>query len=138
MKLGKYFSQEELTHTNSGLVNAPGKTELANLRILVEKVLDPLRELYEKPITVNSGYRSPLVNKAIGGSKTSQHCKGQAADITGGDKEQNEIIFNLILENFEFDQLINEKDYSWIHVSYSSNANRNEKLRFDGKNYTKI
>jgi len=138
MKLGKYFTLKELTCTNSGLVNSPNKPELANLKLLVEKILDPLRELYGKPIHINSGYRSSLVNKAVGGAKTSQHVKGQAADITGGDKEQNEILFNLIAENFEFDQLINEKDFSWVHVSYSDTNNRSQKLKFDGKSYTKI
>lgn len=108
----KHFTIQELTHTISKLSNVPGPTELANLNKLVDNVLDPLRELYEKPITINSGFRSLEVNKYIGGAATSQHCKGQAADITGGSKEANKILFNLIKDNFKFDQLINEKDYT--------------------------
>ena len=89
MKLGKYFTLDELTVTNTGLVNSPSKMEINKLKMLVENVLDPLRTLYGKPIKVNSGYRSPLVNKTIGGVATSEHVKGQAADITGGSKEEN-------------------------------------------------
>ena len=77
-----------------------------------------MREWYGKPIIVNSGYRCEALNKAIGGAKSSQHMLGEAADITVGSKEENEKLFDYIKDNLEFDQLINESDFSWVHVSY--------------------
>ena len=108
----RHFTIKELSITKSGITNVPGEVETNNLIQLVDKILDPLRELYGKPIKINSGFRSKEVNEHIGGAATSQHCKGQAADITGGNKEENEKLFNLIKDNFVFDQLINEKDFS--------------------------
>lgn len=112
----KHFTIEELTRTNTGLQNKPTHVEVDRLTLLVEKVLDPLRELYGKEINVNSAYRCLAVNKKVGGSITSQHLTGEAADITCDD---NRLLFELIRDNFTFDQLINEKNYSWIHVSYT-------------------
>ena len=134
----KHFTLKELTVTSSGLDNSPMQPEIHNLEILSEKVLDPLRDLYGSPIHVNSGYRSPVVNKKIGGAATSQHVKGEAADITAGSPVSNEKLFNLISENFKFDQLINEKDFTWVHVSNSSVKNRGQKLKFDGKKYIAV
>lgn len=129
----KYFTIEELTRSDTakehGIDNTPTKEAREKLVALVNNVLDPLREMYGKPITVNSGYRGPVLNSCIGGSKTSQHCKGEAADITGGNKEANKRIFELIREKLPFDQLINEYDYSWVHVSYKSSGNRKEVLK---------
>lgn len=117
----KHFSWDELTRSDIakqyGVSNTPGEEEKRNLIALVMKVLDPLREKYKNPIRVNSAYRTPFVNQKAGGVSSSQHLKGQAADLTGGSKEENKKIFE-ILKTMEFDQLINEKDYSWIHVSY--------------------
>ena len=126
MNLGKYFTLSEMTVTNTGLVNSPSKIEINKLKMLVENILDPLRELYGKPITVNSGYRSPLVNKKVGGVPTSEHVKGQAADITGGSKEENMKLFNLIKDNFNFRQLIDEYDYKWVHVSFDATDNKKQ------------
>ena len=126
MNLGKHFTLSEMTVTNTGIVNSPSKMEINKLKMLVENVLDPLRELYGKPITVNSGYRSPLVNKKVGGVSTSEHVKGQAADITGGSKEENMKLFNLIKDNFNFRQLIDEYDYKWVHVSFDSTDNKKQ------------
>lgn len=118
----KYFTIEELTRSTTatarGINNTPTPEIKANLERLVDKVLDGLREIYGKPITVNSGYRCPELNKAVGGSKTSDHVKGFAADLTGGSKQENEKIFNIIRDNFAWTQLINERDFSWVHVSY--------------------
>ena len=129
----KYFTIEELTRSDTaevkGIDNTPTKEAREKLVALVDNVLDPLREMYGKPITVNSGYRGPVLNSCIGGAKTSQHCKGEAADITGGNKEANKRLFELIREKLPFDQLINEYDYSWVHVSYKSSGNRREVLR---------
>ena len=129
----KYFTIEELTRsataTTRGIDNTPTPEIKANLERLVEKVLDGLREIYGKPITVNSGYRCPELNKAVGGSKTSDHVKGFAADLTGGSKQENEKIFNIIRDNFAWTQLINERDFSWVHVSYNPNRLRKQVLK---------
>lgn len=129
----KYFTLKELTRsttaTAKGIDNTPTPEVEKNLTLLVENVLDPLREIYGKPITVNSGYRCPELNKAVGGSKTSDHVKGFAADITGGSKEENERIFNIIKHNFHFKQLIDEKGFSLVHVSYDPSNLKNQILK---------
>lgn len=129
----KYFTLKELTRsttaTAKGIDNTPTPEVEKNLTLLVGNVLDPLREIYGKPITVNSGYRCPELNKAVGGSKTSDHVKGFAADITGGSKEENERIFNIIKHNFHFKQLIDEKGFSWVHVSYDPSNLKNQILK---------
>mgnify|MGYP003538318601 FL=1 len=94
---------------------------------LIKYVLDPLRSLYKRAIRVSSGFRSEALNEAVNGSKTSQHMKGEAADITAGSKKANRKLFELIRDNLTFDQLIDESDYSWIHVSFTKN-NRNQIL----------
>ncbi|WAX06388.1 hypothetical protein BF10P1_00016 [Bacteroides phage BF10P1] len=128
----KYFTLKELTRSATaeakGIDNTPTPEVEKNLTLLVENVLDPLRKLSGKPITVNSGYRCPELNKAVGGSKTSDHVKGFAADITGGSKEENERLFYLIKYNFNFKQLINEKNFSWVHVSYDPSNLKNQIL----------
>lgn len=129
----KYFSIKELCSSDTararGIDNTPTiKVELA-LTNLVDNVLDPLREWYEKPITVNSGYRSPKLNTAVGGSKTSQHMKGEAADITAGSKEENKKLFDYIKSNLVFDQLIDESNFSWVHVSFKPAGNRRQILK---------
>lgn len=124
----KNFTLKELTRTNKSLPNVPNDVETANLVKLVDNILDPLRELYSKPIHVNSGYRSKLVNAAVGGAKNSDHIYGYAADITTGTKEGNALLFKLIRDNYNFRQLINEYNYSWIHVSYNENDNKKQIL----------
>lgn len=129
----EYFTLKELTRSATaeakGIDNTPTPEVEKNLTLLVENVLDPLRKLSGKPITVNSGYRCPELNKAVGGSKTSDHVKGFAADITGGSKEENERLFYLIKYNFNFKQLIDEKDFSWVHVSYDPSNLKNQILK---------
>lgn len=125
----KHFSLAELTHTSTGLANTPTPAVVANLEYLVANVLDPVREIYGKPITVNCGYRSPEVNRKVGGVANSQHLTGEAADITAGSKRENEILYEVIRLRGKFDQLINEKDFSWIHVSYTKNRNRMQTLK---------
>lgn len=124
----KYFTINELTQTSHG-ANIPNDEQEENLMILVEKVLDPAREIFGAPIRVTSGFRSVQVNNAIGGAKNSQHLTGMAADITCHD---NKALFR-ILEDMEFDQLIyefgNDSQPSWIHVSFSKAINRNQVLR---------
>lgn len=125
MKLSENFTLEELCVTKSGLKNVPNAMQINALKLLVEKVLQPARTLYGKSITVNSGFRSQAVNHAAGGVMSSQHLKGEAADL---DCEDNKKLFELIRDNFTFDQLINEKNYSWVHVSYKKNGNRKQVL----------
>lgn len=128
----KYFTFKELTYSNTALLksidNVPGEQEIKALRALVDNILDPLREWYGKPIRVNSAYRSIALNEAVGGAKSSQHVNGQAADITAGSKAENKRLFDYIKENLPFDQLIDEKNFSWVHVSFSD-RNRRQLLK---------
>lgn len=125
----KYFKLEELLVTDTGLPNVPSWSVVNNLLILTEHVLDPLRIAFKRPIHVNSGFRTPEINKAIGGAKNSQHCNGEAVDITAGDKKINKELFDLILSSgIGFDQCIDEKNYQWIHIAYSSIHNRKQIL----------
>ena len=125
----KYFTIAELTRTNQKANNAITIEQGDNLKHLVEKVLDPAREEFGEPIKVTSGFRSQEVNRLVGGAKSSQHCKGQAADLTCSD---NKKLFRILAE-MEFDQLIyefgDENQPSWVHVSYVLGANRNQILR---------
>ena len=130
----KYFTLKELTRSvtakNKGINNTPGEVEKNNLIALVENVLDPLREAWGQPIIITSGYRCPALNRAVGGSATSQHVTGEAADIrTVSDTvEDNKALYELIkILNLPIDQCINEYGYDWIHVSYSP---RNRKKFF--------
>jgi uncharacterized protein YcbK (DUF882 family) len=120
----KYFTIKELSNSSTAVQkkidNTPNSEVVNNLEKLVEYILDPLREKYGKPIHVNGAYRCPALNKAVGGSKTSQHMLGLAADITAGSATKNKILFNLVQElNLPFDQLIDEKNFKWVHISYS-------------------
>lgn len=128
----KHFDFKELTHSDIAIAkkidNTPTEEVKKNLENLVKYVLDPLRDMYGKPIYVNSGYRSEALNKAVGGSNTSQHRLGMAADIDTHTREGNIELFNLIAKNLSFDQLIDEKDYSWIHVSFDPKRLRNQIL----------
>ncbi len=100
-----------------------------NVAALVDNVLDPLRKAWGKPITVTSGYRCLELNKAVGGSRTSQHLKGEAADISTGNSLDNRRLFDLIITlGLPFDQLIDENNFAWIHVSHS-NKNRRQTLK---------
>lgn len=129
----KYFSIKELcrstTAEKEGISNNPTIGVEMKLIALVDNVLDPLREWYGKPITVNSGYRCPELNERVKGSNNSQHMKGEAADITAGSKEENKKLFEYIKEHLPFDQLIDESNFTWVHVSYSSARNRKQVLK---------
>lgn len=120
------FTIQELTASTTAesekINNEPTPEAVKNLKLLVDRVLDPLRDAYGKPIRVNSGYRSPALNKAVKGSKTSQHVKGQAADITAESEQENKKLFELAQKlNLPFCQLIDEKNFSWVHISYDKN-----------------
>lgn len=127
----KYFTLDELTRTNKPIKNTPTMKEVENLEFLVDLILDPARENLRKPITVSSGFRNPEVNRAVGGSSTSQHLKGEAADLTCYD---NKKLFEIIRQQGKFDQLIweygTDREPAWVHVSVSKyGRNRREVLR---------
>lgn len=124
-----YFTLPELCVTGEPLDNVPDWDAVDNLRYLTTNLLNPIRELHNRVLTVNSGYRSQAVNKAIGGAETSQHRVGSACDFTAGSIEDNKILFELIKKSgFVWDQLIFERGGVWIHVSLVKNGNRNQVL----------
>lgn len=130
----KHFTIAELCKSETARVrrieNKPDTEQKAALEALVTNVLDPLRELYGRPIMVSSGFRSRDLNRAVGGALSSQHMKGEAADIYTGSKEENRKLFELIRDNLPYDQLIDEKGFSWVHVSYRGDgANRKQVLK---------
>jgi zinc D-Ala-D-Ala carboxypeptidase len=126
-QLTKNFSLSELTKSETALRhdmdNTPGPIEIANLTILAKEVLQPIRDHYQTGVKVNSGYRAPDVNASVGGSKTSDHCKGQAADIEIPGVA-NADLAEWIRDNLDFTQVILEfytpgvPDSGWVHVSY--------------------
>ena len=123
----KYFTVRELTRSDTaarkGIDNTPTPTAEQHLRSLVEHVLDPLREAYGKPIYVNSGYRSPALNSAVGGTRNSQHMKGQAADIRAGTPIETRRLGRLLqASDLPFDQLIFYPTF--LHVSWSPTPRR--------------
>lgn len=128
----KYFTIEEMTKSSTatakGIDNTPSDEGVLKLQKLIEAVLDPLREWWGGPIKVNSGYRCEALNEAVGGSPTSQHKLYEAVDITVGTKKGNKKLFNYIKDNLPFDQLINESNFSWVHVSYREGRLRKQVL----------
>lgn len=133
MQLSKHFTLAEFTRSESakrhGVSNNPTPEHLENIKLLCEKVLEPIREKFGI-INISSGYRSKALNHYIGGSLKSQHCEGKAADIDQDDMGgvTNKEIFEYIKNELEFDQLINEFDYSWVHVSFNLGKNRKQVL----------
>jgi len=135
MKLTQNFSLAEMTKSDTALRldmdNTPGEEEIANLQALCENVLQPIRDAYGVGVKVNSGFRHPDVNGAVGGSKTSDHCKGMAADIEIPGVA-NADLAEWISENLEFRQLILEfytpgiPDSGWVHVSYNPEDNKRQ------------
>lgn len=129
----KYFTIAELCRSNTaerlGIDNQCNSEHADNLTVLVDNVLDPLREWYGKPLAVSSGFRCPALNKAVKGADTSQHMKGEAVDINTGDRQQNKLLFEYIRKNLSFDQLIDESNFAWVHVSFREGENRKQVLK---------
>jgi len=145
MNLTKNFTLEEMikseTALRHGMDNTPGENEIGNLKLLCEKVLQPVRDHFGKGVKVNSGFRHPDVNAKVGGSRTSDHTRGQAADIEIPGVPNAELA-EWIRDNLEYRQLILEfytpgvPDSGWVHVSYVAEDNKKEVLtatRKDGK-----
>lgn len=131
----RYFTIQELTASQvakrKGIDNTPTAQAKACLTALVANLLDPLRERWGSPLIVTSGYRCAKLNRAVGGAPRSQHTKGQAADLrTMSDtRAANKRLFDFIrLSGLPFDQLIDEYDYNWVHVSFVDGANRRQEL----------
>ena len=137
--LSKHISDKEATYSITalrlGLDNTPGDKEYSNMQLLAEKIFEPLRKYVGGPIKINSFYRGPELNKAIGGSSKSQHCKGQAIDIDDTYRyKTNAEMYKWIKENLDFDQMIwefgDDNNPAWVHVSYvSEEDNRNRCLK---------
>jgi len=145
MNLTANFTLEELTKSETALRhdmdNTPGEAEIANLTALAQNVLQPVRDHFGKGVKVNSGFRHPEVNAKVGGSKTSDHCQGQAADIEIPGVPNAELA-EWIKDNLEFRQLILEfytpgvPDSGWVHVSYVAGDNKKQVMtatKKDGK-----
>jgi zinc D-Ala-D-Ala carboxypeptidase len=139
MNLSKNLSLQEViksqTAIQKGIKNIPNEEQIQNLIYIAENVFQPLREHFDAPIGISSGFRCKRLNDAVGGSKTSDHMEGRAididADIYGG--VTNKEIFDFIKKELKFDQLIwefgTDKNPDWVHVSYNKDKNRNQVLK---------
>lgn len=136
MYITSNFTMEEMVASNTatrlGIDNKPDDKAYTQLCLLALDVLQPLRDAYKMPIKISSGYRCFSLNKAVGGVTTSQHLKGEAADINNGQSE-NRKIFNLAKKmiaegKLNVGQLIDEKNYSWVHISLPDNKHHNQIL----------
>ncbi len=139
MKISDHITYTEAIHSNTakrrGIDNTPSEAQVEAMKLLAEKIFEPLREWVGGPIKVNSFFRSEALNEAIGGASSSQHCKGQAIDIDDVyGRRSNAEMFNYIREILDFDQLIwefgTDMNPNWVHVSYvSKEDNRNRCLK---------
>lgn len=133
MKLSENFTLEELIHSNTaermGIDNVPKDEKVVeNLRSLCLEVLQPLRDYVGAPVHINSGYRCPELNMAVGGVKNSQHCRGEAADIRIVSPKQGREWAAWIEDNCRFDQMLLERNKNgavWLHVSCKRDASKN-------------
>jgi len=151
MKISKHISYAEAIHSNTakrrGIDNTPNEVQVLSMKLLADKIFEPLREWVGGPIKVNSFFRSIALNEAIGGAASSQHCKGQAIDIDDVyGKKTNAEMYHWIQMNLDYDQMIwefgTDVQPNWIHISYvSKEENRNKCLKAykeDGKTKYKV
>jgi hypothetical protein len=135
-KISQHITLKEATFSqtaeNLKINNMPGQKELEAMILVAEKCFEPLRAWYGKPIRINSFYRNAALNKAVKGSSTSQHLKGEAIDIDAGSRAENKKLFEWCRDNLVFDQLLWEYGNSigpdWVHISYSKVKNRKQIL----------
>ena len=148
MKLSKNLSLKEMTKSwtalRKGIDNTPTPEHIDNMKVLAEKIFQPIRDYFRVPIHISSGYRSKALNDAIGGSKTSQHSKGQAIDVDrdGHSQPDNSDLFIFVKDNLDFDQMIwefgTDMNPNWVHISYvSEEDNRNRCLKAYKDEYNK-
>ena len=140
MKLSNNLSLSEVVKSNTakrlGIDNTPSQEVIKNLKKTAEKIFQPIREYFECPIYISSGYRSTKLNQSIGGSITSEHCLGFALDLDQDGKNSpitNADIFNYAHQYLEFNQLIwefgDDENPDWVHISYQEGNNKNQVLR---------
>jgi zinc D-Ala-D-Ala carboxypeptidase len=137
MKLSEHLELAEVIRSESakrrGISNMPTEEHIKNLKLIAEKIFEPIRANFRQPIRISSGYRSQSLNAAIGGATRSQHSTGEALDIDmEGTALSNKEIFNFIKDKLSFDQLIwefgNEQNPDWVHVSYNANGNQRKQV----------
>lgn len=139
MKISEHLDLSELIRSESakrrGIKNMPTEAHIANLKLLAEKVFEPIRNNFRCPIHISSGYRSAELNKAVGGATTSQHSSGEAIDIDMDGSPNgvtNKMVFDYIKKYLEFDQLIWEfgsaENPDWVHVSYESTGKQRKQV----------
>lgn len=138
-KISEHISYTEAvksaTALNKGIDNTPDEATIKRMKLVAEKVFEPLRNHFGVPIIITSFYRSPALNKAVGGSKSSDHIKGCAMDIDADvlGMVSNRQLFNYIKDNLQFDQLIwehgDDKEPAWVHVSYEESGNKCQVLQ---------
>lgn len=152
MKISEHISYLEATKSataiKKGIDNTPDEVALESMKLVATKVYEPVRVHFNKLIGLSSFFRSPKLNKIVGGSTSSQHVKGEAMDIDtdifGG--LTNSEVFNYIWDNLDFDQLIwefgDDENPDWVHVSYKASNNRGQVLRTsrnsEGKTITTV
>jgi hypothetical protein len=138
-RLSKNLTLTEATHSETAkrrlIDNKPSEDVLSKMKAVAEHIFQPVRDYFNRPVGVSSFYRSPELNKAIGGSAKSQHCKGEAIDIDADiyGEITNRMIFTYVMNNLEFDQLIwelgDDDNPAWVHVSWKWKGNRKQVLR---------
>lgn len=137
MKLSEHLDLSEVIRSESakrrGISNMPTEEHIKNLKLIAEKVFEPIRANFRQPIRISSGYRSQSLNAAIGGATRSQHSTGEALDIDmDGTALSNKEIFNFIKERLQFDQLIwefgTDANPDWVHVSYKADGNQRKQV----------
>ena len=151
MKISDHITYAEAIHSNTakrrGIDNTPNEVQVLSMKLLADKIFEPLREWVGGPIKVNSFFRSVALNEAIGGAASSQHCKGQAIDIDDVyGRKTNADMYHWIQMNLDYDQMIwefgTDVQPNWIHISYvSKEENRNKCLKAykeDGKTKYKV
>lgn len=124
MRLSRNFTLDELTATQTGLPNVPTAQQIENLRALCDNILQPLRDHLGRPLVVTSGFRTPAVNRAVGGSATSDHCTGRAADVRTAGMNSYKLARLVIDLGLPFDQVIQSPGSARIHVSYRAKPRR--------------
>jgi hypothetical protein len=132
--ISKHITLQEATESATalrmGIKNTPNEAELDAMKYVAENLFEPIREWYDKPIKINSFFRCLALNKAVKGSVTSGHVLGNSIDISGGNKVENKKIFDFIkLSGLDYDQVINEYNFTWIHISLKKTGNRKQVLK---------